>query len=177
MTENEISYRVIGAIYKVYNELGPGLLESIYEAALCYQLRKDGLKVENQVILPVVYDGKVLPIEFRQDVLVEDKVIVELKSVSDMKEVYGKQLFTYLKISHLKLGLLVNFNSSDIRSSIHRIVNHLQFTLDKFLSHADSHSYDIIKNIARKKNLRNLRNLRDLKTEICVPKNRKLRDF
>ena len=125
MTENEISYRVIGAIYKVYNELGPGLLESIYEAALCYQLRKDGLKVENQVILPVVYDGKVLPIEFRLDVLVEDKVIVELKSVSDMKEVYGKQLLTYLKISHLKLGLLVNFNSSDIRSSIHRIVNHL----------------------------------------------------
>ena len=94
MTENEISYRVIGAIYKVYNELGPGLLESIYEAALCYQLRKDGLKVENQVILPVLYDGKVLPVEFRLDVLVEDKVIVELKSVSDMKEVYGKQLLT-----------------------------------------------------------------------------------
>ena len=125
MTENEISYQVIGAIYKVYNELGPGLLESVYEAALCYQLRKDGLKVENQVKLPVMYDGHVLPVDLRLDVLVEDKVIVELKSVAEMKEVYGKQLLTYLKISHLKLGLLVNFDTSDIRSSIHRVVNHL----------------------------------------------------
>ena len=125
MTENEISYKVIGAIYKVYNELGPGLLESIYEAALCYQLRKDGLKVENQVKLPVMYDGHVLPVDLRLDVLVEDKVIVELKSVAEMKAVYGKQLLTYLKISHLKLGLLVNFDTSDIRSSIHRVVNHL----------------------------------------------------
>lgn len=125
MTENEISYQVIGAIYKVYNELGPGLLESVYEAALCYQLRKDGLKVENQVKLPVMYDGHVLPVDLRLDVLVEDKVIVELKSVAEMKAVYGKQLLTYLKISHLKLGLLVNFDTSDIRSSFHRVVNHL----------------------------------------------------
>ena len=125
MTENEISYQVIGAIYKVYNELGPGLLESVYEAALCYQLRKDGLKVENQVKLPVMYDGHVLPVDLRLDVLVEDKVIVELKSVAEMKAVYGKQLLTYLKISHLKLGLLVNFDTFDIRSSIHRVVNHL----------------------------------------------------
>ena len=125
MTENEISYKVIGAIYKVYNEIGPGLLESVYEAALCYQLRKDGLKVENQVKLSVIYDGHVLPVDLRLDVLVEDKVIVELKSVAEMKAVYGKQLLTYLKISHLKLGLLVNFDTSDIRSSIHRVVNHL----------------------------------------------------
>ena len=134
MTENEISYQVIGAIYKVYNELGPGLLESVYEAALCYQLRKDGLKVENQVKLPVMYDGHVLPVDLRLDVLVEDKVIVELKSVVEMKAVYGKQLLTYLKISHLNLGLLVNFDTSDIRSSIHRVVNHLQFTLIYFIS-------------------------------------------
>ena len=119
MTENEISYQVIGAIYKVYNELGPGLLESVYEAALCYQLRKDGLKVENQVKLFVIYDGHVLPVDLRLDVLVEDKVIVELKSVTEMKAVYSKQLLTYLKISNLKLGLLVNFDTSDIRSSIH----------------------------------------------------------
>ena len=125
MTENEISYQVIGAIYKVYNELGPGLLESVYEAALCYQLRKDGLKVENQVKLPVMYDGHVLPVDLRLDVLVQDKVIAELKSAAKMKAVYGKQLVTYLKISHLKLGLLVNFDTSDIRSSIHRVVNHL----------------------------------------------------
>ncbi len=125
MTENEISYKVIGAIYKVYNELGPGLLESVYEAALCYQLRKDGLKVDNQVRLPVIYDGHVLPVDLRLDVLVEDKVIVELKAVAEMKAVYGKQLLTYLKISHLKLGLLVHFDTSDIRSSIHRVANHL----------------------------------------------------
>ena len=125
MTENEISYKVIGAIYKVYNELGPGLLESVYEAALCYQLRKDGLRVENQVKLSVIYDGHVLPVDLRLDVLVEDKVIVELKSVTEMKAVYVKQILTYLKISHLKLGLLVNFDTSDIRSSIHRVVNHL----------------------------------------------------
>ena len=125
MTENEISYKVIGAIYKVYNELGPGLLESVYEAALCYQLRKDGLKVDNQVRLPVIYDGHVLPVDLRLDVLVEDKVIVELKAVAEMKAVYGKQLLTYLKISHLKLGLLVNFDTFDIRSSIHRVANHL----------------------------------------------------
>ena len=125
MTENEISYKVIGAIYKVYNELGPGLLESVYEAALCYQLRKDGLKVDNQVRLPVIYDGHVLPVDLRLDVLVEDKVIVELKAVAEMKAGYGKELLTYLKISHLKLGLLVNFDTSDIRSSIHRVANHL----------------------------------------------------
>ena len=86
MTENEISYKVIGAIYKVYNELGPGLLESVYEAALCYQLRKNGLRVESQVKLDVMYDGKVLPVDFRLDILVEDKVIIELKSVAEMKE-------------------------------------------------------------------------------------------
>ena len=95
MTENEISYKVIGAIYKVYNELGPGLLESVYEAALCYQLRKDGLRVESQVKLDVMYDGKVLPVDFRLDILVEDKVIIELKSVAEMKDVFHKQLLTY----------------------------------------------------------------------------------
>ena len=125
MTENEISYKIIGAIYKVYNELGPGLLESIYEAALCYQLRKDGLKVANQVKLDVLYDGQVLPIDFRLDILVEDRVIVELKSVSELKDIHKKQLLTYLKISKRKLGLLVNFNVSNLRSSIIRVVNRL----------------------------------------------------
>ena len=101
MTENEISYKIIGAIYKVYNELGPGLLESVYEAALCYQLRKDGLRVENQVKLDVMYDGKVLPVDFRLDILVEDKVIVELKSVTEMKDVFHKQLLTYLRVAKI----------------------------------------------------------------------------
>ena len=123
MTENEISYKIVGAIYKVYNELGSGLLESIYEEALCYQLRKEGLKAENQVRVPVVYDGHVLPGELRLDILVEDSVIIELKSVIEMKDVFYKQLLTYLKITHLHLGLLVNFCTTDIRHSIYRKVN------------------------------------------------------
>ena len=123
MTENEISYKIIGAIYKVYNQLGPGLLESVYEAALCYQLRKDGLKVDSQVKFDVVYDGQVLPVDFRLDILVEDKVVIELKSVSEMKDVFHKQLLTYLRISKKHLGILVNFTTSDIRKSIFRKVN------------------------------------------------------
>ena len=125
MDENKISFIIIGAIYKVYNTLGPGLLESIYEAALCYQLHKDGLKVEHQVKLNVYYDGYILPVDFRLDILVENKVIIELKSVSEMKDVYKKQLLTYLRISHKRLGLLVNFNTTNLRSSITRIVNNL----------------------------------------------------
>lgn len=120
MTENEISYKIRGAIYKVYNELGPGLLESIYEAALSYQLRKGGLKVETQVPINVYYDGVLLPVEYRLDILVEDKVIIELKSVEELKKLHHKQLLTYLKISSKKLGLLVNFNTDDINSSIIR---------------------------------------------------------
>ena len=123
MTENEISYKVIGAIYKVYNELGSGLLESVYEAALCYQLRKDGLRVESQVKLDVMYDGKALPVDFRLDILVEDKVIIELKSVAEMKDVFHKQLLTYLRVSKKHLGILVNFTTTDIQHSIFRKVN------------------------------------------------------
>ena len=122
MTENEISYKIRGAIYKVYNELGPGLLESIYEAALCYQLRKDGFKVEAQVPLKVYYDGEILPIDYRLDLLVEDKVIIELKSVEEMKKLFHKQLLTYMRISNKKLGILVNFNTDDINSNIIRKV-------------------------------------------------------
>lgn len=120
MTENDISYKIRGAIYKVYNELGPGLLESIYEAALSYQLRKGGLKVETQVPLNVYYDGVLLPVEYRLDILVEDKVIIELKSVEELKKLHHKQLLTYLKISGKKLGILVNFNTDDINTSIIR---------------------------------------------------------
>ena len=125
MTENEISYKIRGAIFKVYKELGPGLLESIYEAALCYQLTKDGLRVRKQVPVKVVYDGVILPVDYRLDLLVEDKVIVELKSVETLLNVHHKQLLTYLKITGKKLGILVNFNSDDIGSSIYRKVNGL----------------------------------------------------
>lgn len=125
MIENEISYKIIGAIYKVYNVLGPGLLESVYESALCYQLRKEGLEVKNQVDIDIYYDGFLLPAGLRLDILVEDKVIVELKSVKAMDDVCHKQLITYLRLSNKRLGILVNFNTADIRNSIFRKVNGL----------------------------------------------------
>ena len=123
MTENEISYKIRGAIYKVYNQLGPGLLESIYEAALYYQLTKDGIFVRRQVPVEVIYDGIILPIEYRLDILVEDKVIVELKSVETILKVHHMQLITYLKITGKKLGILVNFNCDNISENIYRKVN------------------------------------------------------
>ena len=120
MRPNDVTYKIRGAIYKVYNELGPGLLESVYEAALVYQLRKDGLKVESQVPLKVYYDGHPLPVDYRLDLLVEDAVIIEIKSVEEIKKVFHKQLLTYMRVSNKHLGILVNFNTDDINSSIIR---------------------------------------------------------
>ena len=126
MTENDISYKIRGAIFKVYNELGPGLFESVYEAALMYQLKKDGLNVVNQVPIPVYYDNQLLEnIGFRADILVENKVIIEIKSVVELEKVHQKQTTNYLKLSKLKLGILVNFNVDDISNAIVRKVNDL----------------------------------------------------
>ena len=123
MTERQLTYKIRGAIYSVYNALGPGLLESVYEAALCYELRKQGLQVENQVKLDVMYDGTILPIDFRLDILVENSVIIELKSVEELKPVHHKQLLTYLRIANKHIGLLVNFNTDDINEGIFRKIN------------------------------------------------------
>ena len=123
MTESQLTYKIRGAIYTVYNALGPGLLESVYEAALCYELRKQGLRVENQVKLDVMYDGTILPIDFRLDILVEDSVIIELKSVEELKPVHHKQVLTYLRIANKHIGLLVNFNTDDINDGIVRKIN------------------------------------------------------
>ena len=125
MTENEISYQIRGAIFDVYNELGPGLLESIYEAALVSELKMRGLRVESQIPLPIYYKGVKLPVDYRLDLLVEGKVIVELKSVHEMQDVFHLQLNTYLKISGLHLGILVNFNCDRITENIWRKVNKL----------------------------------------------------
>src|SRR4051812_10658985 len=111
MIENEISYKIRGAIFKVYNNFGPGLLESIYEEALCYELRKAGLKVEVQVPLEVVYDGILLKQKFRMDLVVEGLVVIEVKSVEEICEIHHKQLLIYLKLARKRLGILVNFNS------------------------------------------------------------------
>lgn len=123
MTNNEITYEVRGAIYDVYKELGPGLLESVYEEALCFELEQRGLKVERQLQVPIRYKDKVLKTELRLDVLVEDKVIVELKSAEEMKKVFAKQLLTYLRLMDKKIGLLVNFNTDNILTAITRIAN------------------------------------------------------
>ncbi len=125
MTENDISYIIRGAFYKVYNSLGPGLLESAYEAVLIYELAKEGLEVKAQVSVPLVYDNIKIDVGYRIDLLVENKVIIEIKSVENLAEVHHKQVLTYLKLSGLKLGILVNFNCAEIDKSIFRKVNGL----------------------------------------------------
>ncbi len=126
MTENEISYQIRGAIYEVYKTLGPGLLESVYEEALVYELKQRGLQVERQKSVPVQYKDVTLESDLRLDLLVEDKVIVELKSVTEMKDVFYKQTLTYCKLLNKKLGILVNFNVDNILSdAIIRVVNRL----------------------------------------------------
>jgi GxxExxY protein len=113
------------AIFKIYNALGPGLLESAYEAVLAHELLNEGLDVKTQVPLPLMYNGIKLEVGYRIDLLVEDKVIVEIKSVENLAEVHHKQVITYLKVSGKKLGLLVNFNCEEIDKSIFRKVNGL----------------------------------------------------
>lgn len=125
MNENDLSYIIRGGIFKVYNTLGPGLLESTYELALTHELTKSGLLVQCQVPLPVIYDGLKLDGGYRIDMLVNDLVIIEIKSTENLAEVHHKQVIRYLKLSGLKLGLLVNFNSPDISKSIFRKVNGL----------------------------------------------------
>jgi len=123
MTENEISYLVRGAIFKVYNNLGPGLFESVYESALFYELEKLELKVKKQVEIIINYEEIILDAAFRLDLLVEDKVIIELKSVEELAPIHYKQIATYLRLTNIKLGLLVNFNTLNIVNDIKRIAN------------------------------------------------------
>lgn len=118
MREQELTYQVRGAIFDTYNALGPGLLEAVYEEALAYFLTKRGLRVDRQVSVPVEVDGKRLETRFRIDLLVERRIIVELKSVLDMREVFHLQLLTYLKLTKLYRGVLVNFNTDDIENAI-----------------------------------------------------------
>lgn len=126
MTENEISKEIVDAAFKIHTTLGPGLLESVYEAVLFHELKKRGLKVERQVPMPVVWDSIQLDEGYRADLIVEDKVIVELKSVEKIAPVHGKQLLTYLRLADLRLGLLINFGEALIKNGIQRVVNGLQ---------------------------------------------------
>ena len=126
LTENDISYLIRGAAFKVHSLLGPGLLESVYEKALTHELVKAGLLVQNQKGIPMIYEDFIFDVGFRLDLLVENRVIVEIKSVEVLAEVHHKQLLTYLRLTNIKLGLLINFNCSDIKQSIVRIVNNLE---------------------------------------------------
>lgn len=125
MTENDISYKIRGAIFRIYNALGPGLLESVYVAALMVELKKEGLQIAKEVPVPVYYEDEKLEVGFRLDLLVNNKVIIEVKSVANLAEVHHKQVLTYLKLTKLKLGILVNFNVAHIPSGIFRKVNEL----------------------------------------------------
>jgi GxxExxY protein len=123
MTENEIGTTVVTTAIYVHRELGPGLLESVYETVLARQLRKKGLRVERQVVIPIVFDGETFEEGFRADIIVENKVILELKSVETLHSVHKKQLLTYLKLTGLKLGYLLNFGEELMKNGIVRTIN------------------------------------------------------
>jgi GxxExxY protein len=125
MTENEISRIVVDACYRIHSKLGPGLFESVYERILVIELEKEGLQVERQKVIPVKWDDVVIEQGFKADIIVENKVIIELKSIDKLADVHYKQLLTYLKLTDLKLGLLINFKENLIKMGIKRIVNNL----------------------------------------------------
>ncbi|MBL7965919.1 MAG: GxxExxY protein [Prolixibacteraceae bacterium] len=123
LSYNRLGTKIIDAAMQVHRELGPGLLESVYEVCLIEELKNKGLKVESQVRLPLVYRGKELKKDFIIDLLVEDKIVIELKAVEDLLPVHEVQLVTYLKLSGMKLGYLINFNVSLLKFGIRRRIN------------------------------------------------------
>ncbi len=125
MTENYLSNKIIGIAIELHKKLGPGLLESAYENALAYDLKEIGLDIKQQLSMPFLYKDIKLDIGYRLDLLIENKVIVEIKSVESLAPVHYAQLLTYLKLSNLKLGLLINFNTKLLKDGIHRIVSNL----------------------------------------------------
>jgi GxxExxY protein len=125
MTENELSSIIVDCCYQIHKSLGPGLFESVYEEILSYELTEAGLHFTRQTLIPVYYKNLILKLGFRADLIVEEKVIIEIKSIESIASVHKKQLLTYLKLTGLKLGLLVNFNESLIKDGITRIVNNL----------------------------------------------------
>ena len=125
MTENEISKIIVDAAFKIHVNLGPGLLESVYEAVFAYELESRGLTVVRQQAIPVVYEAVRLDLGFRADLIVNNKVIIEVKSIEAVAPVHAKQLRTYLRLTDLKLGMLINFNVNLIKDGITRVVNNL----------------------------------------------------
>ena len=126
MHENEIAKIIVDAAFKVHQALGPGLFESVYETVLAHEIEKRGLAVERQKAIPINYGGMVFDEGFRADLVVDDKVIVELKSVETVSPVHKKQLLTYLRLADKRLGLLINFGANLIKEGIFRVVNGLE---------------------------------------------------
>lgn len=122
MDLNELTYKIIGCAYKVHSRLGPGLLESTYEVCLEYELMKNGFEVARQVALPVIYDEVKLEAGYRIDIIVNSNVILEIKSVDCLAPIHTAQVLTYLKLSDIKLGLLINFNETDLKNGIKRLI-------------------------------------------------------
>jgi GxxExxY protein len=125
MTINDVTGQIVDAAMKVHTALGPGLLESTYEACLAFELSKRGLHVQRQVELPVMYDGIRIEVGYRIDLLVEELVIVEVKSVAELAPIFEAQLLTHVKLSDKKVGLLINFNVVHLKDGIKRMVNNL----------------------------------------------------
>jgi GxxExxY protein len=125
MTENEIAKQIVDVAFKIHTTFGPGLLESVYETVMAYELQKRGLRVRRQQAIPVVYEDVKMDLGFRVDLIVEDKVVVEIKSVEAIAPVHKKQLLTYLRLTDKRLGLLINFNVELIKNGITRVVNGL----------------------------------------------------
>jgi|SRR5690554_266441 len=125
MTENEIAYRVLGCALEVHKKLGPGLLESAYQECLFYKLTKEGLYVNKEKPMPLIFEEVRLDCGYRIDLLVENKVVIELKSVEALNDVHLSQILTYMKLGNYKLGLLINFNVSLLKNGIKRVVNGL----------------------------------------------------
>lgn len=125
MTENEISKVVVDCALKVHRQLGPGLLESAYQECLMYELKNQGLVVEKEKPMPLVYDTVKLDIGYRMDLLINNKLVIEIKSVESLNDIHLAQILTYLKLSGCKLGLLINFNVALIKHGIKRVVNNL----------------------------------------------------
>ena len=126
MSKNQLSHKIIGCAMKVHSELGPGLLESSYEACLYYELKNKGLGVIKQMALPLVYNDVKLEVGYRIDLLVENKIIVEVKAVDALNDVHLAQVLTYLKLSGCKIGLLINFNVSSLKDGIKRLANNFR---------------------------------------------------
>jgi GxxExxY protein len=125
MTENELSKIIVNLCYKIHVELGPGLFESVYEEILYYELVQMGLEVSRQKRIPVIWKNMEFNLSFRADLIVENKVLIEIKSIECIAPVHQKQVLTYLRLANLKLGLLINFNEELIKNGITRIVNRL----------------------------------------------------